>query len=173
MRTIRTTLAAFGLAALSVTVPLSTTPSASAGTAQFAGCNNEYNGQGGYEGDGKVHIYRDINCANQIGNDIDNDSDWGDGGGDVKNATNMASSVLNSGIRGGYDAVAFYDYTAYSWEYGFTCLKWSEFYADDLTDNRFSKRTKGEDTGKAFIVNDAISSHKWVPESACGGTFVD
>ncbi|MFI7452518.1 hypothetical protein ACIBQX_33840 [Nonomuraea sp. NPDC049714] len=164
MRRIRTALAAIGLAAVGVTVPLGV-PSAQADTR----CNQEWDAFGR---DGKVRIYKDPYCTNQLDWAVGDDWDWGDGTGEITNATNTVSSVMNNGTLGGVDVVAFYDYTGYDWRYGYTCLKPGEYYADYLADNRFSARTAGEHAGKKFLVNDAISSHKWVTEGDCN-TFVE
>ncbi|MEV0379051.1 hypothetical protein [Nonomuraea sp. NPDC050643] len=169
------TITATGLTITALAVSLSAAPAAAADPVgvQATRCQQEWDAvQAPGHRDGKVRIWQDAFCTNALGHDENDDRDWGDGTGDIKKATNKVSSVMNNGTLGGYDVVAFYDYTAYDWRYGYTCLKPGEYYADDLSNNKFSERTVGEHAGKAFSANDAISSHKWVTEADCT-TFVD
>ncbi|NRQ36272.1 hypothetical protein HII36_31220 [Nonomuraea sp. NN258] len=165
----RRTLSALGLGVTLVTVGL-TVPTA---TVQAdTRCNQEWNAVPGDHRDGRVRIWRDAYCTNRLDDALGDDYDWGDGGGEITNATNTVSSVMNNGDIGGYDVVAFYDYTGYDWRYGYTCLKPGQFYADNLADDKFRARTAGSNAGTAYSANDAISSHKWVTAQDCD-TFLD
>ncbi|MGW0801603.1 hypothetical protein [Nonomuraea sp. NPDC002799] len=159
----RKTLTALGLSAALITVGLTVPSAAQAATR----CDQEWDAVPGDHRDGRVRIWRDINCTNALGYASGDDWDWGDGTGEIKNATNVVSSVMNNGDIGGYDVVAFYDYTGYDWQYGYTCLKPGQYYADSLENDKFTKRTAGEHKGETFDANDAISSHKWVTQFDC------
>ncbi|MFF7736425.1 MULTISPECIES: hypothetical protein [unclassified Streptomyces] len=144
-------------AALGLALPL---PSAHAAgsAATGAGCDAEYFK---YKGDGKVRAYHETDCRVLLGADAGDDPNWGDGAGQFQGGDNdNAFSVLNTGTySGGYDVVAFYVSTDYDWQRGgYSCLKRSEIYVDDLARN---------DSTGGYPMWYNISSHRWVTESAC------
>ncbi|MFJ6074290.1 hypothetical protein ACIQFU_26250 [Streptomyces sp. NPDC093065] len=143
--------AAVGIALLGVSLP--------AGTAQAAtACDNAWNGMP----TGYMRAYQNAYCGgDMLGQSAGNDSNWGNGQGAFQGSdTNRASSVLNKGTTSGttYTAVQFLNGTGTDWGGGYICLKRGELYADYLGDNYFTS---------GYNVNDAISSHRWLPPSAC------
>ncbi|MFC5835840.1 hypothetical protein [Nonomuraea insulae] len=159
----RRILTAFGLSAALITVA---PPVPSVAQAKPP-CDQEWDAVPGDHRDGQVRVWRDVHCKNMLGHAFGDDRDWGDGTGEIKSASNVVSSVMNNGNLGGYDVVAFYDYTAYDWRYGYTCLKPGQFYADSLENDEFTMRTADPGKGKIYSANDAISSHKWVTQGDC------
>ncbi|MFI9556985.1 hypothetical protein [Nonomuraea endophytica] len=115
-------------------------------------------------GDGYVYAFPSQNCQGQrLGRDQGDDADWGKPGGGFNDMdTALARSVVNNGQEDPYDIVALYDYTAYSWEWGYRCLDRGDW-VTDLTAHTFTAKPNGTRTKMAY----AISSHKWVQRSAC------
>ncbi|MFC8670242.1 MULTISPECIES: hypothetical protein [Streptomyces] len=148
-------LAAVGLTALfTVMIPATTVQAAPAS----ANCDNEY---WQYAGDGNVHIYYEADCRSlNVKYGDGDDFNWSDGLGHFAWSDNDAvSSVMNTGTySGGWDVVKFYVDANYSEAQGYSCLKRSEIYVDDLSRNTST-------TG--HTMNNSISSHKWVTQSAC------
>ncbi|GAA3771038.1 hypothetical protein ACFS5L_12620 [Streptomyces phyllanthi] len=142
--------AALGVAALGVLVP---TTSAQASTA----CDTSWNSAP----PGSFYAYDFTDCSGLLGRTAESsDANWGDSSGPFQgNADNAASSILHKGTSG--MAVKVYQYPGYLG--GHACLKKSESYKEDLSRHTFSNG--------AGMDND-ISSHRWVWESACG-TFLD
>ncbi|MFB4293822.1 peptidase inhibitor family I36 protein [Nonomuraea sp. ATR24] len=139
MRKITISAMLLGLACLGVTVP--STAAQAAG-----GCDDDWGPRNGY-----MYAWQDLNCeGTRLIATAGNSSYWGAG------ATDKASSVMNRGFTGGRDAVKFYQDINHGG--GHTCLLAGELYADNLTDNRFSN---------GVIVNDRITSHKWVTPGEC------
>ncbi|MFJ5518770.1 hypothetical protein ACIQB4_17070 [Streptomyces griseoluteus] len=154
MRKSAAMLAAAGAVVLGVLVP---TGSANASTA----CDNAWRVLPA----GSMAAYKDANCGGGLlGQTPGDDSNWGNSQGAFQGSdTNAASSVLNRGTTDtSYTAVQFFNGTG-TYTGGASCLKRSEVYADNLTDDYFSS---------GYGINDAISSHRWVPESSCGGYFM-
>ncbi|MET7378425.1 hypothetical protein ABZT08_06300 [Streptomyces sp. NPDC005526] len=154
MRTWLAAPAAFGIALLGVLLP--------SGTAQAStACDNAWHSMPA----GYMRAYENVGCGGtMLGQTAGDDSDWGNSQGAFQGSdTNRASSVLNAGTYDtSYTAVEFLNGTGTDWGGGYTCLKRSEYYADNLTDNYFTS---------GYNVNDAISSHRWLPPSSCS-TFL-
>jgi hypothetical protein len=113
------------------------------------------------QNDGNMWAWRDINCSGTLlGVTQGNDDDWADTRDAFKTTDNdEASSVMNTGTyANGVNAVMFFRNTRSEGFGGHTCLKRGELYADNLTDNTFTD---------GVVVNDKISAHRWVRESAC------
>ncbi|WP_405589820.1 hypothetical protein [Streptomyces sp. NBC_01190] len=111
---------------------------------------------------GYFYAYSNANCSGYLGKAEGDDSNWGDSSASFQGSdTNSASSVLTRGTSG--EAVALYNGTGTDWGGGYTCLRKNEYYASNLSDNTF---TSGAG------VDNAISSHRWVSESACYGHFL-
>jgi hypothetical protein len=154
MRKLTVSLAALGLAALSIAIP----------TAAHAGpgCDANWNSHGR---DGNVRAWDGTDCGGTLlGVTPGDDPAWGDGSGPFQSSdADSASSVMNSGFVGGKDVVAFYwreqpDETSYG------CLSPGEKYVDDLSRNRFTNDAN---------MNNSIRSHVWVTASACAaGSFI-
>lgn len=131
-------------------------------------CNDKYEV---YQGDGKVHVWSEPNCG---GTHIGaasynvNDWDWGDDEGTFRGGDdNNAESLMNTGPTG--SIVAFYRLTGgpNNYDDGYGCLKRSELYADNLTDNYFKN-------GPTKTIDNKISSHHWVSASACASdSYID
>ncbi|GHJ41600.1 hypothetical protein [Streptomyces sp. TS71-3] len=151
MRKLSAVVAALALAGLGAVVP--------AGTAQAStACDNAWAGATS----GDFYAYSNANCSGFLGKAAGDDSNWGDGSGSFQGSdTNSASSVLTRGTSG--LAVAVYNGTGTDWGGGYTCLRKSEYYASNLSDNKF---TSGAG------VDNAISSHRWASESACYGHWL-
>ncbi|MFI6296264.1 hypothetical protein ACIBEJ_32040 [Nonomuraea sp. NPDC050790] len=117
-------------------------------------------------GDGYVYAFPNQNCqGNRLGRSQGNDSDWGQpGGGFTDSATDRARSVVNNGQvdPNGYNVVALYDYTAYSWQWGYRCLDRGDW-VTDLVGHTYTPNPNGTRTKMAYT----ISSHQWVKKSAC------
>ncbi|WP_338897674.1 hypothetical protein WBG99_20455 [Streptomyces sp. TG1A-60] len=156
MRKTTAALAALGAAVLGVLVPTGTANAATA-------CDNAWHSLPA----GSMAAYQHINCGGALlGRTPGDDSNWGNGQGAFQGSdTNRASSVLNAGTTHdtSWHAVQFFNGTGTDWAGGSSCLKRSEFYASNLTDDYFTS---------GHVINDAISSHRWVPESYCGGRFM-
>ncbi|WAX78997.1 hypothetical protein [Streptomyces sp. KMM 9044] len=151
MRKTTVALAAIGAAVLGTVVP--------AGTAQAsAACDNAWNSTPA----GSMAAYEHSNCGGALlGRTPGDDSNWGNSQGAFQGSdTNRASSVLNAGTTDtAWKEVQFFNGTGTGWTGGYSCLARSEFYADNLTDDYFTS---------GYVINDAISSHRWVPASYCG-----
>ncbi|MGW2342681.1 hypothetical protein [Streptomyces sp. NPDC001661] len=147
MRTTITTIATAGLLGLGLLAPAAVAQTAGADSGPRAAshnCDKRYNAaKAGY-----VYSYDKKNCYGYLGKDKDNDSNWS------KRSDNKATAVLNKGY-GSVSKVRFYRLPHYKG--GSACLSQGEFYADDLSDNKFSN-------GKS--ANNSISSHKWISNSA-------
>ncbi|WP_049571684.1 peptidase inhibitor family I36 protein [Nonomuraea sp. SBT364] len=144
MRKFTVTAMLLGLATLGVTVPV--TAAQAAGTSVAGGCDDDWGPR-----NGNMYAWQDLNCEGTLLiSTPGNSSYWG------ASATDKASSVMNRGFTGGRDAVKFYENINHGG--GHTCLLAGELYADNLTDNRFSN---------GVIVNDRITSHKWVTAGEC------
>lgn len=157
MPTMGTTLTTLGLLAASAALPL-----AVASPAAAADCSSKL---GNYIDSGNVVAWGEPSCAgNPFGWDSGNDSDWGQsGGGFTGSDTNQAESVINGGTTSnGVNVVAFYDYTAYSADYGYGCLKRSTK-IDNLYDEYFINPAGTQ----LRRMHNEISSHKWVRVTAC------
>ncbi|WP_336214087.1 hypothetical protein [Nonomuraea sp. LPB2021202275-12-8] len=176
MPRIRSALAAVGLAAASLAIPLAGTPAAAESESESESATMLWNcravrEQVGLE-DGRARAFDGKDCHTPLGADEGNDYDWGDSTGQFqKGDTNAASSLMNNGYSGGRDVIAFYDITAWDYRYGYSCLAHDELFADDLSDNKFSKITTGPYTGKQNPMDNRISSHRWVTRDDCN-TFV-
>ncbi|MFC7840874.1 peptidase inhibitor family I36 protein [Streptomyces sp. NPDC001046] len=145
MRKISVTAAVLGLAALGLAVPA--TAQAAESAVPGPGCNSKWGPR-----NGSMYAWQDLDCGGTLliatpGNS----SNWGTA------ANDKATSVMNRGYTGGLDHVAFYENDNHTG--GHACLAPGELYADNLTDNRFTS---------GVIVNDNITSHRWVARSACG-----
>ncbi|MCH0543284.1 hypothetical protein I3F58_27785 [Streptomyces sp. MUM 203J] len=150
MRKILAAAATLGVASLGVIVP------ATGAQAASAACDRAW--QDG--GSGYLFAYNHTHCSGYLGKASGNDSDWGDSAGGFRGSDdNRASSVVHKGTSG--MAVKFYSVKGYKG--GHTCLKKSEYYMSSLYGHRFTSSSS---------VNDNISSHKWVWESACS-KFLD
>ncbi|MEV4374828.1 hypothetical protein AB0J71_47815 [Nonomuraea sp. NPDC049637] len=147
-----------------VSIPLGSTP---ASATALAGTCYDIN----LHTTGKVHAFTGLDCrTGDLGADVGNDSDWGaSGGGFSGGDTNAAYSVLNNGYDEGKSVVALYDYTAYSWDWGYACLKTGDW-APDLSKFSFSPRIYEQN--KRYNMGGAISSHQWVYESACAPEYI-
>ncbi|NJP99578.1 hypothetical protein [Streptomyces zingiberis] len=150
MRKTIAALAALGAASLGVLVP--------AGTAQAStACDNAWRAlPAGY-----MAAYENANCGGDLlGRTPGEDSNWGNSQGAFQGSdTNRASSVLNAGTTDtAWTVVQFFNGTGTGWTGGYSCLKRSEFYADNLTDDYFTS---------GHVVNDNISSHRWVRTGDC------
>lgn len=153
MRKLTMALAALGLATAGLAVP-ATAAQADGVSIQAGGCEDDWTGSDGY-----VKAWDLKNCEGTLlGKAQGDDGHWGNGAGGFKNGDNKASSVMNSGIPGGEDVVAFYRLPNQTGGYG--CLDVSEFYADDLSDNYYWP-------GRTVSMNNSISSHQWVYPSGC------
>ncbi|MFD8377523.1 hypothetical protein ACFV2X_02895 [Streptomyces sp. NPDC059679] len=152
MRRITATLATLALAGLGATVP------ASGAQAASAHCDEKWNNTRS----GLVVAYGGANCYGDVLGWTESwDSDWGNSSGPFEHGdTNEATSVLHKGTSG--YAVQFFNDTGQDWTGGHSCLKKSEKYASDLSDNYFTVSN-----GAVRGVNNAISSHRWVPENKC------
>ncbi|HEY9368802.1 hypothetical protein [Streptomyces sp.] len=151
MRKFSTAIAVLGLAALGLAAP-----GTSAQAAPQSVCGSKWPGR-----DGNVRAWEDIYCGGELlGVTAGNDANWNDSWGAFQGDDGRKpSSVMNSGYLGGRDVVAFYWNYDYAYQDGYVCLSPYERYADNLTDNKF---TKGD-----IVVNDDIGSHQWVTASAC------
>ncbi|NGO74261.1 hypothetical protein G6045_00955 [Streptomyces sp. YC504] len=149
-------LAATTLAGLGALLP------ATSAQAESWQCDNKWhNASSGY-----FYAYDFKNCGTQLGRAAGNDNDWGDLSGNFTNYdANQAESVLHKGTSG--LSVAVYD--AENYGRGVACIRKAEFYASDLSDNRFS--TYGPGTGRALVANN-IESHQWVTDTYCASTFL-
>ncbi|WP_454860196.1 hypothetical protein [Promicromonospora soli] len=115
---------------------------------------------------GHFYAYDYLHCGNKLGNTSGNDSNWGDSSGAFRGTdTNRAGSILHKGTSG--LAVKVYNNTGYTG--AAACIKKSEYYVSDLTDDYLTGGGPG--SGRVTAYN-TISSHKWVRESACGGAFL-
>ncbi|GAA1422997.1 hypothetical protein GCM10009601_25350 [Streptomyces thermospinosisporus] len=155
MRKISAVLTALGIASLSLAVPAAT---AHAAAQPVHTCKDAwYGATSGY-----FYAYDGINCVGFLGKASGNDSNWGNGSGPFQGGdTNKASSVLNKGTSG--MAVAVYNGTGTDWGGGYSCLARSEYYASNLSDDKFSSGAG---------VNNGISSHRWAWNSECYGHFL-
>lgn len=95
-----------------------------------------------------AYTFKHSNCRVLVGHAKGNDSSWS------KKTNNKVSSIVNKGT-GGTSKVKFY--VGKKYKGGHICLKRSEKYVDNLSNDKFS-------TGQS--ANDAISSHKWVDNNA-------
>ncbi|MDX2603777.1 peptidase inhibitor family I36 protein [Streptomyces caniscabiei] len=146
MRKFTVTAALLGLTALGVVVPAATSQAADSAVAG-PGCDSKWGARNGY-----MYAWENLDCGGaQLIATPGNSANWGAA------ANDKATSVMNRGYVGSLDHVAFYENDNYGG--GHACLAPGELYADNLTDNRFN-------TGG--IVNDHITSHRWVNRSACG-----
>ncbi|MFI7019517.1 hypothetical protein [Streptomyces sp. NPDC050164] len=149
MRKMLTAAATLALAASGVLIPAT---SAQASTA----CDRFWSGAlPGY-----VYAFGNTDCGGYFGRAGSHDADWGDNAGAFRGGDdNAATSVLSKDSAG--LAVMFHERPGY--DGGHLCLEPSEAYADNLAGKTFSN---------GAAANDNISSHRWVPSSACG-TFLD
>lgn len=145
MRKFTVTAALLGLTALGVVVPAATSQAADSAVAG-PGCDSKWGPR-----NGNMYAWQDLDCSGTLLiTAAGNSANWGAA------ANDKATSVMNRGFVGGLDHVAFYENDNHGG--GHACLAPGELYADNLTDNRFN-------TGG--IVNDHITSHRWVNRSAC------
>ncbi len=149
MRKIPALLAALSLAGLGALVP------ATGAQAASAYCDNTWK----KASSGYFYAFDGTHCRARLGQTQGNDANWGTRGGGFEGDSNKASSILHKGTSG--LAVEVYDGTAYRGARA--CIKKSEYYVSDLTDD--SLRSSG---GGRTSANNSISSHRWVQESACG-----
>ncbi|MFC5828457.1 hypothetical protein [Nonomuraea insulae] len=116
-----------------------------------------------YNEDGTVTAYSGTSCHYPLGYDGGNDANWADQSGEFTgSAGNNAMSILNTGKPGGYDVVAVYDYENQWAGGGYRCLGVGDW-VSDLSQSRFvdpNGNIKGPMARQ-------ISSHQWVPRSAC------
>lgn len=152
MRKISAALAVLGLAALGAVVPA---------TAAHAGpnCDAKWNNlaPGYFVAYGGTDCYGDV-----LGWTESYDTNWGNDAGPFQGGdTNQATSILQKGTS--WMAVKIYNETGDDWGGSYSCLTRGVLYASDLSNDRFSS---------GAIVNNAISSHKWVPQVECFGEFV-
>ncbi|WP_406284602.1 hypothetical protein [Streptomyces sp. NBC_00209] len=148
MRKLGISIAALGLAAAGLVVPATAAQASASGTASNH-CNDIWPGRNGY-----VYAYDSTYCYGKLGGTAGNDPDWNKAGGGFENASDKASSVLNSGYSGGNDIVKFYYLANYGGGYG--CVSAGESFVDNLARNTL---TNGSNA------NNNIRSHKWV--SSC------
>jgi len=154
MRTLSTALTVLALASIGVAAPA---PSAQAAPEDYL-CEQEWP----TSRDGNVRAWTDYGCDGvPLGATPGNDPNWGDSEGAFQGAAyKTASSVMNSGFYGGRDVVAFYYNRNYNHQTGYVCLAPGERYADNLTDNYYYNNP-------SKVVNDQISSHRWVYNFEC------
>ncbi|WP_129788023.1 hypothetical protein [Promicromonospora panici] len=154
MRKISVLLATLGLLAAGTLFPATAQASANCDRAW-------HNATSGY-----FYAYDGGNCYVYLGRANGNDSNWGDSAGGFRSGdTNKASSILHKGTSG--MAVKVYDKTGYTGAY--SCIKKSEYYVSALSDDYLTGGGPG--TGRVTAQN-TISSHKWVNNTACGGSFL-
>ncbi|WP_399887774.1 hypothetical protein ACGH7X_24010 [Streptomyces sp. BBFR51] len=148
MRKILAATATLGLAGLGVIVPAT-------GAQAATTCDKAWNNaRSGY-----FYAYDGQNCIGNIGSTDSWDSDYGNSSGPFQGSdTNRASSILHKGTSG--LAVQVFNGTGQDWSGGHTCIKKSEYYMSDLVGDSFT-------SGKKYLVNNGISSHRWVPEDKC------
>ncbi|MFJ1792613.1 hypothetical protein [Kitasatospora griseola] len=169
MRKTAIAVASLALATLGVVAPGTTAQAVQTGDTRIMGetCDYWYNVYSPWQGgvrvpDGKVRAWADTDCrGDYLGETAGDDADWGDASGGFQGSDNdRASSVMNNGKEDAYDVVAFYRLPGGSaaWAGGYNCLKRTELYDDNLTNDTF---TTGEN------MNDRISSHAWVTEGGC------
>ncbi|MGX1505540.1 UNVERIFIED_CONTAM: hypothetical protein RKD43_004165 [Streptomyces graminofaciens] len=163
MRKWCTVLAVLGLTGLTGLTGLAVAAPATAQTASqdrvaaaAASCDPEWPGR-----NGSMYAWRYTGCEGLLGSSQGNDPNWGDSSGPFQGSdNNAASSVMNAGYVGGNDVVAFYRLSDYQWSQGYGCLLPGEYYADDLSDNRFQY-------GGSLVIDNNITSHKWVNANEC------
>jgi hypothetical protein len=115
---------------------------------------------------GHFYAYDFSHCSTKLGSSSGNDSNWGDSSGGFRTSdTNKASSILHKGTSG--LAVRVYNGTGYTGQA--SCIKKSEYYVSNLADDYLTGGGPG--SGRVTAYN-TISSHKWVRDSACGGSFL-
>ncbi|MFI1226312.1 MULTISPECIES: hypothetical protein [unclassified Streptomyces] len=150
MRKLPAVLTVMAMAALGTALPVSTAHAA-------ADCHGAYEGaKAGY-----MYAYDSANCIGFLGRAKGMDSNWGDSSGSFQGGdTNKATSILNKGTT---LEVQFFNGTG-TWTGGYTCLARSEWFASNLSDNKFSS---------GATVNNAISSHRWVTGPTCGNNWAD
>ncbi|MFD5098262.1 hypothetical protein [Streptomyces albidochromogenes] len=149
MRKTTTALAALGVAILGITVPVGTAQAATA-------CDNAWHALPA----GMMGAYEHADCGGGfLGRTAGADSNWRNDLGAFQGADNdKASSVLNAGTTDSdYTVVQFFNDAGTTG--GYSCLKRGEFYASNLTNDYFTS---------GHVVNDNISSHRWVREQDCG-----
>ncbi|GHH88006.1 peptidase inhibitor family I36 protein [Streptomyces capitiformicae] len=150
MRKFTVTAALLGLTALGAVVPAATAQAAES-TVTGPGCNSKWGPR-----NGNMYAWQDLDCTGtQLIATPGNSANWGAA------ANDKATSVMNRGFVGSLDHVAFYQNDLHRG--GVACLAPGELYADNLTDNRFNN---------GVIVNDNITSHRWVNRGDCGGAFL-
>jgi hypothetical protein len=154
MRKISVLLATLGLLAAGTLFPATAQASANCDTAWR-------NATSGY-----FYAYNGVGCYNSLGKSDGNDANWGNSSGGFRSSdTNTASSILHKGTSG--MAVKVYDKTSYTGAY--SCIKKSEYYVSNLSDDYLTGGGPG--SGRVTAGN-TISSHKWVNNTACGGSFL-
>ncbi|MGW0705312.1 peptidase inhibitor family I36 protein [Streptomyces sp. NPDC002643] len=146
MRKFTVTAALLGLTALGVVVPAATSQAAE-GAVAGPGCNSKWGPR-----NGNMYAWQDLDCTGTLLITASgNSANWGAA------ANDKATSVMNRGFVGSLDVVKFFENDNYGG--GHACLLPGELYADNLTDNRFTN---------GVVVNDNITSHKWVNTPDCG-----
>ncbi|CAM5745673.1 hypothetical protein STAFG_6436 [Streptomyces afghaniensis 772] len=149
MRKTLTTAATLALAVSGVLIPAT---SAQASTA----CDSFWSGAV----PGYVHAFHNADCGHYFGRADSHDADWGDNAGAFRGGDDDAATSVLSKASAGL-AAKLHERPGYGG--GHLCLEPSEAYVHDLAGKTFSNGTDA---------NDNISSHRWVPSSACG-TFLD
>ncbi|MEV8405281.1 hypothetical protein AB0R12_05565 [Streptomyces niveus] len=156
MRKIAATLTTLALAGLGLIIP--------ATTAQAApGCDDNYHATPS----GYMYAFDGNYCEVYLGRSNTQDTDWGNGAGGFQGGdTNKASSLVYKGSSG--TAMKVYNGTGDDFGGGYNCISAGEYYVDVLAGNKFTATT-----GNPIDVNNQISSHKKVSESACNGHFME
>jgi hypothetical protein len=156
MRKISVLLATLGLAIAGALFPVASAQAAS------ANCDAQWRSATS----GHFYAYDGVGCGGAFGSSAGDDANWGDSSGGFRGGdTNNASAILHKGTSG--LAVKVYNGANYTGAY--SCIKKSEYYVSNLTDDYL---TGGVHPSDRVSANNTISSHEWVQESACGGAFL-
>lgn len=151
MRKISVLLATLGLVAAATLFPMSAQASTS--------CDNAWHdAKAGY-----FFAYDAPGCGLTLGADVGSDPDWHDARGAFQRTDgDKAESLLHKGTSG--LAVQVFDRPGFGGNW--SCIKKSEYYVSNLADDRLYGGP-----GDAPAAN-TISSHRWVDEDLCDGSFL-
>lgn len=155
MRKIPVLLATLGLVLAGALFPVASAQAAS------ANCDDQWR----RAASGHFYAYDFSHCSTKLGNTSGDDPNWADSSGGFRGDSNKASSILHKGTSG--MAVKVYNGVGYNGAY--SCIKKSELYVSDLSDDYLTGGVHPSDRVTAY---NTISSHKWVQESACAGAFL-
>lgn len=162
MRSAGLAIAAFGVAALGLTLPGTAQAAPSGGTtatdATVAATNYCPGKRDDWKDDGNFRAYDAIYCDSTgfLGIASGNDQNWGDSSGDFQGTdTNRATSLINTGTySSGWNIVKFYDATNTSGAH--LCLGRNDYIDNLYYDRNGNRQTYSSGTASA---SNSISSH--------------